>query len=229
MNKQKDIYIFLGPPGSGKGSLSQLCRKRLGWQQLSTGNLCREHIAKETEIGKKIDFAIKSGKLISDSLIVDMVHEWLATKANAAKPVIFDGFPRTVLQARILYELVKNSKGIRLHLVQLTVPDEEIVYRLSARSICKNNECQCVYSLHKHSALQPRKEMTCNECESPLVCRTDDEESAIYERLRIYHQHERAMLDFFGSIGHSIGTIRADAPLEDVYKIFLDIAGYVGI
>ena len=81
MKRRKDIVIFLGPPGSGKGSLSQLCVKRLGWHQLSTGNLCREHIARGTEIGTQIDFAIKSGKLIADSLILEMVHDWLREDA----------------------------------------------------------------------------------------------------------------------------------------------------
>ena len=89
LQKQKSIFIFLGPPGSGKGSLSQFCVKRLGWQQLSTGNLCREHIARQTEIGKQIDFAIKSGKLISDSLIIEMAAHGSKRRLRSREYVIF--------------------------------------------------------------------------------------------------------------------------------------------
>ena len=72
--------VLFGPPGSGKGTLSGLCVKELGWVQISTGNLCRKHIADNTKIGQEIDFAIKSGKLISDALIIEMVKDWLLTQ-----------------------------------------------------------------------------------------------------------------------------------------------------
>ncbi len=225
MSKHNDIYIFLGPPGSGKGSLSQLCIKRLGWQQLSTGNLCREHIAQQTAIGKQIDFAIKSGKLIADSLIVDMVHDWLNKRQTGEIPVIFDGFPRTLTQATVLHDFVEQLGGLHMKFVQLVLPDEEVVYRLLARSICTNKECQRVYSLHKHSPLQPTNPMACDECENPLMRRSDDEETAIYERLRVYHEHEQNMLDFFKDKGYDVHTLGADAHLEDVYAQFVDIVG----
>lgn len=267
MNQHKRIYIFLGPPGAGKGSLSQLCTKRLGWRQLSTGNLCREHIARQSDIGKQIDFAIKSGKLISDSLVIDMVYEWLSKELAAeqeidrdtarraetsqaesaaggmvksapeasegdsavSRTVILDGFPRTMMQARALHELIETMEGVALHLVHLKLSDEEIVHRLAARSVCQNEKCQRVYSLHKHSHLQPVKYMTCNECEAPLIRRSDDEETAIVERLKIYHAHEDEMLSFYKDIGHHVRVIPVDAPLEDVYSTFLEATGHASI
>ena len=90
------IVLFVGPPGSGKGTLSQKCVQELGWKQISTGDLCRAHIANETEIGKKIDFAIKSGKLVDDGLISQMVFEWFSEQKNGPHTVILDGYPRTV-------------------------------------------------------------------------------------------------------------------------------------
>jgi adenylate kinase len=225
LKRRKNIVIFLGPPGSGKGSLSQLCVKRLGWHQLSTGNLCREHIARGTDIGKQIDFAIKSGKLIADSLILEMVDEWLEKMASqtAVEPVsvIFDGFPRTVAQAHALHDLVEAYGQNQLKLIRLLLSDEEVLNRLVARSICKNDKCQRVYSLHTHSSLQPKKPMMCNECESPLIRRTDDEEVSIYERLRIYHHHENELLEFFTRVKKPVQTIEAHMPLEDVYTQFL--------
>lgn len=116
-----------------------------------------------------------------------------------------------------------------MNLVKLTLSDTEILYRLMGRSICQNNNCQRVYSLHRHSALQPLKAMTCNECESALIRRSDDEEVAVRERLRIYHEHEQGMLDFFSGVGHRIHSLRADTALEDVYEELLSLAGYAHI
>ena len=226
MKMQKDIFVFFGPPGSGKDSLSRLCVKRLGWQQLSTGNLCRDHIARQTALGKQIDLSIKSGKLISDSLIIDMVNNWLDTVGEGTSKVIFDGFPRTVAQAGAFHELLYQLKGIRLRLVQLTLADEEVVYRLLARSICRNNECQRVYSLHKHSHLQPRHELMCDDCESPLMRRSDDARDAILERLRIYHQHEQNVLEFYRQQGQDIATVHANVSLEDVYSKLLQVTDF---
>lgn len=225
MKTQRNIVLFLGPPGAGKGSLSQLCVKRLGWQQLSTGNLCREHIAQGTQLGKEIDFAIKSGKLISDSLIIDMVNEWLG-QSMSSQTVIFDGFPRTVPQAESLQGLLEARGDMALHLVRLVIPDEDLVYRLSARSICQNKSCQMVYSLHKSSALLPTRENTCNECESALVRRSDDEESSIRERLRIYHEHEKGLRSFYEDSGLKVCTVEAHMPLEHVYERLLESTGF---
>ena len=99
------VILFIGPPGSGKGTLSQKCVQKLGWQQISTGDLCRRHIAKQTEIGKSIDFAIKSGKLVSDGLISQMVFDWFRQENIESDVVILDGYPRTVNQAKDFDEL----------------------------------------------------------------------------------------------------------------------------
>ena len=223
MKRRKDIFIFFGPPGSGKGSLSQLCVKRLGWHQFSTGIYAESILLNKLRLAKQIDFAIKSGKLISDSLIIEMVDDWLSKMSEAEEPmsVIFDGFPRTVAQAQALHDLVKSHEQVQLKLVRLLLSDEEVLNRLVARSICKNNNCQSVYSLHKHSPLQPMKPMVCNECESPLMRRTDDEEKSIYERLRIYHKHEQDLLDFSQKVDKLVHAVEVDMPLEDVFAQFI--------
>jgi adenylate kinase len=215
----KDIVIFIGPPGSGKGSLSQLCVKRLGWIQLSTGNICRQHIAEQTEIGKQIDFAIKSGKLISDSLIIAMVKEWLLGQFIRPCVVILDGFPRTVAQAAALTELLQSPElsDVRLTIFKMTIPDTYLIQRLSARLICNNNQCQTVYSLDPESLLEPRELMVCNDCSSILIRRLDDEEDAIRERLLIYHKHEQKLVEFYKSIGQPVISLDVHLPLEDVY------------
>lgn len=228
MITQRNIVLFLGPPGAGKGSLSQLCIKRLGWQQLSTGNLFREHIALGTELGKEVDFAIKSGKLISDSLVVDMVDVWLG-RSMKSQTVIFDGFPRTVPQAGSLQKLLESRGDISLHLVRLTIPDEDLMYRLLARSICQNNECQMVYSLRKGSGHSPSQLNTCDECNSPLMRRSDDDETSIKERLKIYHEHEQGLRLFYEASGYPVTSIEAHVPIEEVYERVVETTGFKNI
>ena len=226
MNKNKTVYLFVGPPGSGKGSLSRLCVDKLNWVQLSTGNLCREHIARQTEIGKQIDFAIKSGKLVSDGLIVDMVKNWLEQSFTEKESVIFDGFPRTVPQADALEGLLSRSfNSSRLQVIHLLLSDDIIVDRLTNRYICQNDLCQAVYSLASGSTLSPKEHMVCDLCKSVLIRRSDDTEVSIRERLKTYHQHESNLLDFYRSKGKSILELNVAKPLDQVFEDFRTLIG----
>ncbi len=216
----KNIFIFLGPPGSGKGSISKLCQKRLGWTQFSTGNLCRQHIAEQTEIGKQIDLIIKSGKLINDELIIEMVDSWLRDLFERPASVILDGFPRTVAQAQALDKLLASESfsSVNVSVIKFDVPDEYIVERLVNRFTCQNNKCQAVFSLNQASGLQPKIEMTCDECSSPLMRRQDDEESAIRERLRIYYDHERTIVSYYKEAERPLYHIEGTRQIEQVYQ-----------
>lgn len=222
----KDIVIFLGPPGSGKGSLSQLCVKRLGWVQLSTGNLCREHIAGQTEIGKQIDFAIKSGKLITDSLIIQMVQDWMLTHSKDVSVVILDGFPRTVAQAEVLQKLIAStSEKSNVSIINLVLDQEKIIERLANRRICENNKCQAVYSLLNQSKHKPKINMVCDECSSTLICRADDKEESIRQRLKLHYENEHMLLDFYKKNNQQIIVCDVAQPLENVYQQLLSIMG----
>lgn len=226
MKQNKSVYIFLGPPGSGKGSLSKICVNRLGWAQLSTGNLCREHIANQTEIGKQIDFAIKSGKLVTDDLIVQMVDEWLDECLAANECVILDGFPRTVAQAESLENLLKDRFSFaKTNVVRLLIDDNQVVARLTGRYICGNDKCQSVYSLVKGSGLEPKQEMVCDACSSELIRRSDDTEGSIRERLATYHQHENRLIDFYKKHGQDIVQFGVNKPLDIVFKDFKTLMG----
>lgn len=226
MNQNKSVYIFLGPPGSGKGSLSKICVNQLGWVQLSTGNLCREHIANQTEIGKQIDFAIKSGKLVTDDLIVQMVDEWLDECFSANECVILDGFPRTVAQAEALEHLLKDRFSFaKISVVRLLIDDDQVVARLTGRYICGNDKCQAVYSLVKGSGLESKEHMICDACSSELIRRSDDTETSIRERLATYHQHENRLIDFYKSQGQDIVQFGVSKPLDIVFKDFKTVMG----
>lgn len=216
-----DLIILLGPPGAGKGSLAGLCIAQLDWKQLSTGNLCRKHIAEQTEIGKQIDFAIKSGKLVSDSLVTGAVQEWLESSIDGARAVILDGFPRTVAQAKSLHEfLLQKQDSLRLKVVRLFVSDEVVVARLCNRYICANIECQAVYSIGEGSKLLPKAEMICDHCGQSLVRRKDDNEDSVKERLKIYHKHEQDLLNFYLDTKQAIAEFNVEKPLQELFEDF---------
>ncbi|HSW73600.1 MAG TPA: nucleoside monophosphate kinase, partial [Candidatus Limnocylindria bacterium] len=211
---QKNVFVFIGPPGSGKGSISKLCVQKFKWAQLSTGNLCRLHIVNQTEIGKEIAFAIKSGNLISDSLITGMVEQWLTEKIEGVNALILDGYPRAVPQAKAFHDIIAaRFPWIRLNVVKFTAPQDQIVCRLSSRLVCRNGDCQAVYS-QLEGALQPKQAMQCDDCSGPLGQRDDDRVEAIRERLSIYYRHENDLVNFYHSVGHPVVELNAFAPLE---------------
>ncbi len=226
MSFQSEIFILIGPPGSGKGSLSSLFVKELGWSQLSTGNLCRKHIAEQTEIGKKIDLVIKSGKLIDDSVVTQMVAGWFKEHINRVPAVILDGYPRTVIQAGALSDLLKSTyPDQKVTVVRFVISDDAVVKRLCSRYICENKDCQAVYSLVSGSSLAPKKTGICDVCSGQLVRRDDDVEESIRRRLHVYHKHEQVLIDFYHRVGQSIVEIDADRPIVDIFKYFADTYG----
>lgn len=228
MSPGKNVFIFIGPPGSGKGTVSQLCVNTLGWVQLSTGNLCRKHIAENTQIGKQIDFALKSGKLVSDSLINEMVHDWFGTTIQRSDNIILDGYPRTVAQAKALHDfLVKSMPEVRVQVVRFFASDEVVISRIGHRLVCSNKDCQQVYSTNP-GARKPKHEMICDECSSLLVRRNDDEGSSVKDRLQTYHKHERELIDFYKQAHLAVREFEVERPLEQVFDDFKKIVGTVG-
>ncbi len=211
------LYVFIGPPGSGKGTLAQLCTQELGWEQVSTGNLCRKHIAEKTEIGKEIDFTIKSGKLIPDSLMTRMIGDWFS-EHRGRSIVILDGYPRTIGQAESFNTLIANmSLPLPVKVINFVIDDEKLIERLSYRLICENKECQAAYSLVPGSSQAPRKKGLCDKCNSPITKRADDSLTAIKERLKIYHQHEQELVKFFERFGYFVHKLFTDKPVRDLF------------
>jgi len=215
------LYVLIGPPGGGKGSLSKLCTDKLGWFQLSTGNLCREHIAKHTDIGKKIDFIIKSGKLIPDTMITDMVEHWLVDNQKSNKSIIFDGYPRTVVQAQALTDLLKEKfHCAELHVVKLTAHEPTLIKRMSSRIVCSNSKCQAVYSSSPEFSPNPKQSGICDKCHSKLVQRSDDIEGAIKQRIVIYNKHEDDLLGYYKNIGQTVIQLDSEKNIDEVFSQF---------
>lgn len=224
--KQK-IVVLLGPPGSGKGSLSKLLVHELGWIQLSTGNLCRYHIAQQTALGKEIDLIISSGKLINDDLVSAMVAEWLGEQ-DPSRVVLLDGYPRTAEQARHLMGIVSGGHST-LSFFNFSVPDDVIVERLAHRVVCSNKSCQAVYSTLLLSNQSSQSSNICDVCGAALVRRTDDESVAVLERLRIYHSHAAELEDFIKQAGFLVLEVDGNKPLASVYQEFLRLLNHSNV
>ncbi len=221
MNRQ--IFIFLGPPGSGKGSLSQKCINKLQWKQLSTGALCRKHIAEKTELGKQIEEAIRTGHLIEDDIIVQLVEQWLVGNQQE-KVVVLDGFPRTLNQAAALQNMLRQRvSDCTLNVVRISVPDEVVLERMLNRLMCANNDCQTVYSAVAHSGLAPKDLKKCDVCKSDLIKRQDDDPHALKSRLVTYHQHEQSIIDFFKDSGRNVFHLNGEQGPEDVFVDFFGV------
>jgi len=221
----------MGPPGAGKGSLAQLCIKELGWVQLSTGNLCRQHIAQKTQIGLEIDFFIKSGKLIPDPLIIEMVKDSLIKLGDSTQAFILDGFPRTVGQAQALDELLHKDSSFSsfdVVIVNLILDDAVALNRVSSRLVCKNMDCQKVYSAATNADAL-KSDMMCIECTSPLIRRVDDNHGTIKERLMIYHKHAHELINYYEKNGRNIERLMVERPLGEVFGSFCQLMGYKDI
>lgn len=214
----RHIIILMGPPGSGKGSLSQWLVANKQWMQLSTGDLCRQHIADKTEIGIQINEYINAGKLIPDELMISMIEESMLKKFTENKVLILDGFPRTVTQAKALDTMLTSDifNEIAVSVVELAVDDAVVRDRIMSRLICSNKACGLVYSTRDKNAC---KSMKCDKCESALIMRTDDTFGTLQKRLDIYHESASALREHYKNCG--IVTINAGQSLEVVIDDFV--------
>ncbi len=215
----KTIISFLGAPGCGKGTLATLCKEELGFEVLSTGDLCRSVIASGSELGKKIKAIIDEGHLVSDDMIVEMVSVWLKEKVGLKRTIILDGFPRTVVQAQAFVNMLKSGKfDLDFRIFAIRIEDEIIVERLANREVCPS--CKTIYSTLPDSPFISKVEGICDRCGSDLVKREDDKEETVIDRLRVYAQHESGLLDFYKSAGVPVEflNIEKGVSTKDVFE-----------
>ncbi len=179
--------ILLGAPGAGKGTQAEIISERLSVPTISTGNIIRAALKAQTEMGIKAKEFIDKGLLVPDDVVIGIVRDRL--KENDCKNgFILDGFPRTVPQAQALDEM-----GIEIDkVIDIQVPDEKIVQRLSGRRVCGG--CGASYHLLYK---KPEKDGVCNHCGAQLVQRTDDKEETILERLKVYHEQTEPLVDYY--------------------------------
>jgi adenylate kinase len=179
--------VMMGPPGAGKGTQAERFAREHGIPKISTGEILREAVTAGTAVGKAVKAVMEEGGLVGDDLIVDIVRERLA-RPDTQKGFVLDGFPRTVAQARALDELVGSSKD-PLVIVEIQVPDDELVRRVRLRRICAN--CGTAAMAFGDG------DVVCRNCGGPLVQRSDDSEDVIRERLKVYWRETQPMIAYY--------------------------------
>lgn len=201
--------VLMGPPGAGKGTQASRVAEAGGLCKISTGDLLREAVAAGTELGKRAERTMKAGELVSDDVILGLVDEVLDRPA-CDRGAVFDGFPRTVEQARGLEELLDRRGEALDRVVVIEVPEDEIVSRLSGRRVCK--ECGKLY----HISFDPaRQEGVCDACGGELVQRPDDQPETIARRLAVYRDETAPVREHYaGSTG--VTAIDGDQSMDEV-------------
>ena len=183
--------ILLGAPGAGKGTQAKAIMEKLGIPQISTGDMLRAAIAAGSPLGLQVKDVMASGGLVSDELIIALVKERI-TQPDCAKGFLFDGFPRTIPQAEaLLREQVEIDR-----VIEIDVPDADIVTRLSGRRV--HLASGRIYHIEHHP---PQKAGVDDVTGEPLVQRADDTEETVRNRLRIYHEQTKPLVDFYQARG----------------------------
>ena len=185
--------IFLGAPGSGKGTQAKRLAQKFDLDHISTGDILRDAIKAQTQLGKMARTFMDAGELVPDNVVLGMIKEELTKRC---KGFIFDGFPRTMAQAEGLDKILKEL-GIQISsVVNLEIADSLIVKRLEARRLCRN--CGQEYNLETKP---PKVEGVCDLCGGELYKRPDDTPEVIVNRLSVYHQKTRPIEEFYRSRG----------------------------
>lgn len=179
--------VLLGPSGAGKGTQAKNLSRKYGILHISTGDILRDHMKRQTEIGRKIEHIMDKGKLVSDSIVINMVKERVRME-DAQNGFILDGFPRTLYQAEVLESIVGQFNGV----VAINLDDEIIIKRMSGRYSCP--ECGSVYHVNFYP---PKEQGICDVCGSDLIQREDDKETTVINRLKLYHEMTEPIKSFF--------------------------------
>lgn len=188
--------VMLGPPGAGKGTQAERFAREHGIPKVSTGDILREAVHSGSELGRAVKAAMERGELVGDDLIVGIVRERLG-REDAAHGFVLDGFPRTVPQARALDELTAARGPVLV--VEIQVPDEELVRRVRARRVCGDcgaNADAFIHGVHDVST-QCRHTERCKAEGPRWVARSDDSESIVRDRLKVYWRETRPMIDYY--------------------------------
>jgi adenylate kinase len=202
--------IFIGPPGSGKGTQAKRLASEHAIPHISTGDILREAISDGTELGRKAAPIMAEGKLVSDDLMVGIIRDRL-NKSDAKRGFILDGYPRTLVQAEKLENLVGNGSG-GVRVLQLLVPDEVIVKRIALRRSCPN--CGAIYHLEM---APPANDLICDRCGAEVIARPDDTEQAVRKRLEAFHRQTLPVATFYKTKS-VLREVDGVGPVDEVFE-----------
>ena len=209
---------MLGAPGSGKGTIGRAICDEFNLVYVSTGDIFREELSQKTELGMKAQEYMDKGELVPDEITIAMVTHKLDQLDNA----LLDGFPRTIAQAESLRKYLNQKNKVITDVINLEVPDKDIIKRTSSRVICSNKDCGASYN----TIFMPSKEPgICDNCGSELIKRKDDEPEIIEARLGTYHEITEPLINYYKEQG-IIDSIQIDiyspTTREDTTKASID-------
>lgn len=202
--------IFIGPPGSGKGTQAKRLAARYGIPHISTGDMLREAVAEGTPLGAQAAPIMASGGLVSDDLMIGIINDRMA-RPDARKGFILDGFPRTLVQAEKLDGIVGNGND-PLRVLQLLVPDDAIVRRITLRRTCA--QCGAIYHLENNP---PANDSVCDRCGAEVIARPDDTEEAVRKRLDAFHRQTMPVATYYKSKS-ILREVDGVGPLDVVFE-----------
>lgn len=206
---------MLGPPGAGKGTQARMMGEELKFPHISTGDMLREALKNQTELGKKAKAFMESGGLVPDDLVDAIVAERLE-REDCDRGFILDGYPRTIAQAEAVQKLF-DKDGTRILTLGVEVADGELIKRLSSRWTCP--KCGKMYNAN----LDPGKiGGQCDECSTALVQRKDDTAEVIAERLQVYHETTQPLIQYYQNKDVYV-EVDGDKAVEEIYKAIMNI------
>ncbi len=205
------IVVFIGAPGSGKGTQASILSKNYGYKALSTGECLRKHVKEETPIGIKVKEIMEKGGLVSDDILLQVLQAELGSKAD--ETILLDGYPRNVEQAKTLGRLGGVHKVALA--VMFDLPQELLLSRLTGRRVCS----QCGQNFHIES-LPSKVSGVCDICQGKLIQRADDFEEKVRTRLELYESFTKPVVDYYRNLG-ILELVNAD---RDVAKIAIEVA-----
>lgn len=208
--------ILLGPPGAGKGTQAKVLAKRLNLVHISTGDLLRQNVSKNTALGKEAQGFMNKGALVPDELVTSMLSERF-NQADVKPGFILDGYPRTLKQAESLDVLLKEKQVKIDKVFYLDTSEKVVIQRLSGRLVCS----KCSANFHKTN-MPPKKDMVCDACGASLYQRVDDKEETIKKRLEVYKLESSPLIEYYQSKGALISVnadLDANIVLEEIIRL----------
>ena len=207
--------VMLGAPGAGKGTQAQMIADKFNIPHISTGDIFRANIKNGTELGKKAKEFMDKGQLVPDELTVQLLLDRVAND-DCKNGYVLDGFPRTIPQADVLdSELTKLGDKVDFA-INVDVPDENIVRRMSGRRACL--KCGATYHIEH---IPPKKEGICDKCGSELVQREDDKPETVQNRLSVYHEQTQPLIDYYDKKN----ILKTVDGTKDMQEVFSNIVG----
>lgn len=210
--------IMLGAPGAGKGTQAKMIAEKYGLPHISTGDIFRANIKNGTELGKEAKEYMDKGLLVPDELTVRLLLDRVA-QDDCKNGYVLDGFPRTIPQAEVLDEKLSELGEKVDYAINVDVPDENIVNRMSGRRACLS--CGATYHI---VSIPPKKEGICDVCGSELVLRDDDKPETVQNRLKVYHDQTQPLIDFYEKKG-VLRSVDGTLPMEEVFTAITKILG----